>query len=32
MTIQTGDIVLDIGANDGTLLSGIESDRYRIGL
>lgn len=26
-----GDIVLDIGANDGTLLSGIETDRYRIG-
>tara|TARA_B100001057_G_scaffold100735_1_gene97732 strand:- start:2135 stop:3334 length:1200 start_codon:yes stop_codon:yes gene_type:complete len=26
-----GDIVLDIGANDGTLLSGIKTDRYRIG-
>jgi SAM-dependent methyltransferase len=28
---EPGDIVLDIGANDGTLLSGIEHDRYRIG-
>ena len=26
-----GDIVLDIGANDGTLLSGVNKDRYRIG-
>ena len=26
-----GDIVLDIGANDGTLLGGVETDRYRIG-
>ena len=26
-----GDIVLDIGANDGTLLSGIKTDRIRIG-
>jgi len=26
-----GDIVLDIGANDGSLLSGISPDRYRIG-
>jgi len=28
---QPGDIVLDIGANDGTLLSGIQKDRWRIG-
>lgn len=26
-----GDIVLDIGANDGTLLSGVENDRWRVG-
>ena len=26
-----GDVVLDIGANDGTLLSAVKSDRYRIG-
>ena len=26
-----GDVVLDIGANDGTLLSGIETGRFRIG-
>ena len=26
-----GDVVLDIGANDGTLLSAVNSDRYRIG-
>jgi len=26
-----GDIVLDIGANDGTLLSGIKKDRWRVG-
>jgi phosphoribosylglycinamide formyltransferase-1 len=25
-----GDVVLDIGANDGTLLSGIDNDRYKI--
>ena len=28
---QPGDCVLDIGANDGTLLSGIQDDRVRIG-
>lgn len=28
---EAGDIVLDIGANDGTLLSGVETDRWRIG-
>ena len=28
---KAGDIVLDIGANDGTLLSGVETDRWRIG-
>jgi len=28
---EPGDCVLDIGANDGTLLSGIEKDRIRIG-
>jgi SAM-dependent methyltransferase len=28
---KKGDIVLDIGANDGTLLSKIETDRYKIG-
>ena len=28
---EPGDCVLDIGANDGTLLSGVESDRIRIG-
>ena len=28
---KPGDIVLDIGANDGTLLSGVETDRWRIG-
>tara|TARA_X000001036_G_scaffold7654_1_gene6869 strand:- start:4413 stop:5603 length:1191 start_codon:yes stop_codon:yes gene_type:complete len=28
---QPGDCVLDIGANDGTLLSGVEQDRVRIG-
>jgi hypothetical protein len=26
-----GDIVLDIGANDGTLLSGVETSRWRVG-
>ena len=26
-----GDVVLDIGANDGTLLSAVNSDRYRVG-
>ena len=26
-----GDVVLDIGANDGTLLSAVKSNRYRIG-
>ena len=28
---EPGDFVLDIGANDGTLLSGVEKDRIRIG-
>ena len=28
---QPGDFVLDIGANDGTLLSGVDKDRIRIG-
>ena len=28
---QPGDIVLDIGANDGTLLSGVKTDRVRYG-
>lgn len=28
---KKGDIVLDIGANDGTLLSKVETDRYKIG-
>ena len=28
---EPGDIILDIGANDGTLLSGVKKDRIRIG-
>lgn len=28
---EPGDVVLDIGANDGTLLSGVLSDRIRVG-
>lgn len=28
---NSGDIILDIGANDGTLLSGIDATRYKIG-
>jgi len=28
---EPGDLILDIGANDGTLLSGVDDSRYRIG-
>jgi hypothetical protein len=29
---RAGDLIIDIGANDGTLLSGVETNRYRIGV